>query len=514
MIVWCRTDLRTDDNPALQRALTLLAGGEFGAVLPVYFLDPRQFGRTPFGSWKTGPFRAKFVLECIRDFKARLRALGSDLLVVRGQPEARMGELVRAVGATEVVTEQQIADEERRVDARVRTVLASLGAELVEIWGNTLYHLNDLRFANYLRDMPDVFTPFRERCESSTEVREPAPPPKEGSLPLPKVDLPGLSLVPDWADLPFPEPVPEPADMAERSAFLIPGGETAALARLRHYLWDTDTVAKYFDVRNGMLGTEYSTKLSASLAQGCISARRIRQEVVSYERQRTKNKSTYWVVFELIWRDYFRFFAAKHGNRIFKLGGTAGLTKPWTADADALQRWKEGRTGWPLVDANMRELRETGWMSNRGRQNVASFLALDLGIDWRLGADHFESLLVDYDVTSNWGNWVAAAGLTGGRVNKFNITKQAHDYDHSGEYVRAWLPELQGLRGTETHEPWLLPAKEREALEAAGYPLRRLQGSAGGTGGAQGRGERQPRRNNRLRQSDAKASRTQRRACA
>lgn len=96
----------------------------------------------------------------------------------------------------------------------------------------------------------------------------------------------------------------------------------------------------------------------------------------------------------------------------------------------------------PLVDANMRELAATGWMSNRGRQNVASYLILDLGIDWRRGADHFESLLLDYDTASNWGNWVAAAGLTGGRVNKFNITKQSHDYDANGDYLRAWLPEL------------------------------------------------------------------------
>ena len=96
----------------------------------------------------------------------------------------------------------------------------------------------------------------------------------------------------------------------------------------------------------------------------------------------------------------------------------------------------------PLVDANMRELAATGWMSNRGRQNVASYLILDLGIDWRRGAEHFETLLLDYDTASNWGNWVAAAGLTGGRLNKFNITKQSRDYDANGDYLRAWIPEL------------------------------------------------------------------------
>lgn len=117
-------------------------------------------------------------------------------------------------------------------------------------------------------------------------------------------------------------------------------------------------------------------------------------------------------------------------------------TPQWRDDEEALTRWKQGTTGMPLVDANMRELAATGWMSNRGRQNVASYLILDLGIDWRRGADHFESLLLDYDTASNWGNWVAAAGLTGGRLNKFNITKQSRDYDANGDYLRAWLPEL------------------------------------------------------------------------
>jgi hypothetical protein len=118
-----------------------------------------------------------------------------------------------------------------------------------------------------------------------------------------------------------------------------------------------------------------------------------------------------------------RFYAAKQGNRIFHAGGPAGLRLPWSSDPELWERWASGRTGMPLVDANMRELQQTGWMSNRGRQNVASYLALDLGVDWRRGADLFEHLLLDYDPASNWGNWVAAAGLTGGRVNHFNITK-------------------------------------------------------------------------------------------
>ncbi len=134
----------------------------------------------------------------------------------------------------------------------------------------------------------------------------------------------------------------------------------------------------------------------------------------------------------------------------------------WNYDDDAIHRWKVGQTGMPLVDANMRELLHTGWMSNRGRQNVASYLVLDLGVDWRVGADYFESFLLDYDVPSNYGNWNAAAGLTGGRVNKFNIVKQSHDYDNRGDYIRYWCPELAKIPAPFIFEPWKLSISDQE----------------------------------------------------
>merc|ERR1740121_288521 len=128
--------------------------------------------------------------------------------------------------------------------------------------------------------------------------------------------------------------------------------------------------------------------------------------------------------------------AHSQGDRIFKIGGVVNDTGRWTGSREALAGWKEGRTGDPLVDANMRELAATGFMSNRGRQNVASYLIFDLEVDWRYGAAHFEEHLLDYDPASNWGNWVAAAGLTGQRINKFNTRKQLNDYDPQRAYVR------------------------------------------------------------------------------
>jgi hypothetical protein len=172
------------------------------------------------------------------------------------------------------------------------------------------------------------------------------------------------------------------------------------------------------------------------------------------------NQSTYWILFELLWRDFFRFFAAKHGNKIFLRGGPVDSDYRWSRDMTLFRRWVAGQTGVPFVDANMRELAATGFMSNRGRQNVASFLIHDMNIDWRLGAAFFESMLLDHDVCSNYGNWVSAAGLTGGRVNLFNVVKQALEYDPDGAFVRHWVPELARLAGASIHGPSRMSAAD------------------------------------------------------
>jgi deoxyribodipyrimidine photo-lyase len=283
------------------------------------------------------------------------------------------------------------------------------------------------------------------------------------------------------------------------------GGEHAALQRLEYYLWDSQLLSRYFTIRNGMLGGDYSSKLSPWLAHGCISPRQIWAECTQYEQTYGSNKSTYWLVFELLWRDFFRLFCMKHGNRVFMSTGAKGSSALWRSDPEAAERWKTGHTGVPLVDANMRELAATGFQSNRGRQNVASYLCLDLQLDWRIGADHFESFLIDHDVTSNYGNWNAAAGLTGGRINKFNLSKQSRDYDPQGNYIRTWLPELRDVPLNYLFEPWKMPQKVQQSARCVigvDYPApitlstaKRVSG-AGGEGRAKGadrgvRGKRQ-----------------------
>ncbi|MGY8914977.1 MAG: FAD-binding domain-containing protein, partial [Flavobacteriales bacterium] len=181
---------------------------------------------------------------------------------------------------------------------------------------------------------------------------------------------------------------------------------------------------------------------SAWLANGSVSPLTIYWEVKSFERDIQKNQDTYWLIFELIWRDYFKYIALKHENKIFKLGGLLNKDYEWGTDVKLRNQWVSGTTKYPFVNANMQELALTGWMSNRGRQNVASFWSKEICQDWRIGAAYFESMLIDYDVHSNWGNWMYNSGVGNDpRDRKFNIGRQTEMYDPSGKFQKLWLQE-------------------------------------------------------------------------
>ena len=268
-----------------------------------------------------------------------------------------------------------------------------------------------------------------------------------------------------------------------QSAHPFHGGETEAKRRLEHLL-STGAMTTYSKTRNGLLGSDFSTKLSAYLAIGCLSARVINDDMVLFEDGEVKydgpvgtreeklaklerwksapgfgegeNNGTAAVRSELLWRDYFRLVLRKYGAKLFAIEGIRGeKTKEWQflekLEGDEVsakvKRFCTGRTGIGLIDAAQRELFLTGYTSNRARQNVASFLTKHLHVDWRIGAEWFEAMLVDFDAASNWGNWQYVAGVGNdpreGRL--FNPVKQALDYDSHGEYIKAWVPELRGI---------------------------------------------------------------------
>ena len=449
VLLWFRTDLRLLDHQPLTRACQ-----QGSPLIPLYCLDPRQFGETSLGLRpRTGPFRGQFLLESLADLRQQLRSRGSDLVIRQGQPEHVIPTLAQEWGVEAVYAHEEVGTEEKEVAAAVERALRSLGIRLQVDWGHTLYHPEDLPFC--LSQLPELFTRFRKQVEESTPIRDPLPIP--AIPPLPSGLDPGP--LPTLASLGLSSPARDP-----RARFTYTGGSTAAHARLQTYFWDLDRLRIYKETRNGMLDPDDSSRLSAWLALGCISPRTVYAEVKRYEQERVRNESTYWLVFELLWRDYFRFILAKHGAKLFRPSGIQGIPIPWQQDWPRFQAWCRGETGYPLVDANMRELAATGFMSNRGRQNVASFLTKNLGIDWRMGAEWFESLLIDYDVASNYGNWNYTAGVGNDArgFRYFHIPKQSREYDPKGDYLRHWLPELAGIPGDKIHEPYRLTAAEQK----------------------------------------------------
>lgn len=441
-ILWFRNDLRLHDNEALTRALQ-----KADQVLAVYCLDPRHFAKTPFGLPKMGAFRAKFLLESLHSLRKRLLEKGSNLLILKGLPEQVLPALAKEHKVSWVFAHQEVTEEETRVEEALEKALFKAGITLKLSWGATLYHPADLPMP--IQSIPDVFTKFRKQVEKESTIR----PLLDTPSTIPGIELEAWGEIPDLPALGLEKP-----SFEARSALQMAGGEVAGINRLQEYFWERNCLKSYKETRNGLLGEDYSSKFSPWLALGCLSPRYIETEIRKYEELRIANDSTYWLIFELIWRDYFRFIVKKYGNSVFQRGGIKQVSDHWSTNNRIFEAWQLGKTGHPFVDANMRELLLTGFMSNRGRQNVASFLVKDLKLDWRMGAEWFESQLIDYDVCSNWGNWNYVAGIGNDpRENRyFNVASQSRRYDSSGQYIRTWLPELSQLPAEMIHEPWTI----------------------------------------------------------
>jgi deoxyribodipyrimidine photo-lyase len=448
IIIWFRNDLRSHDHQPLHQAVQLNA-----QIIPIYCFDPRTFGQTNCGFPKTGAFRAKFLLESLIDLRHKLKTLGSNLIIRQGFPELIIPELALDIQATDIYFHGEVTSEEIKVETDLINNLTKIGVKSVSFWGHSLYNPEDLPFQ--ISNLPELFTSFRKEVEKSSIVNPPLPTPAQ----LPPIDNLEVGEIPTLGELGF-----EPAIADPRTIIKFTGGETSGLERLDYYFWQSDLIGTYKETRNGMLGEDYSSKFSPWLAFGCLSPRYIYAQVKKYEQERTANDSTYWLIFELLWRDYFRFIATKHGDRLFKRSGLQGINLPWSEDGGQFGLWQTGQTGFPLIDANMQELAATGFMSNRGRQNVASFLTKNMGINWQMGAEWFESMLIDYDVCSNWGNWNYAAGVGNDArgFRYFNILKQSQDYDPDGKYVKHWLPALKLVPSRKVHSPWTLLDVELE----------------------------------------------------
>ncbi len=412
-ILWFRNDLRVHDNESL------VAAYQSGKrILPVFVLAERELQPTSIGITKMGIRRLRFLLQSLEQLHEKLLAMGLPLQFVIGDPGEVIARLAKEHGADEVYMHGESATEEYEDESAIE----DSGLTLWSFEGQSLIHPDDLYPG--IDKLPGHFTAFRNKMESRWIVRDEFPTPVYSG---PAWDLPPTPL-PTANDL-----LPDQADAPESDFFW--GGEDHALARLGYYLEGSRLASTYKETRNGLLGTDFSTRFSTWLANGCISPRRIYHELKAYEAHHGANESTYWIVFELLWRDYFRFLAMKQGDAFFRMS-----REPERTSTHAFEKWCAGKTAHPFANACMNELRETGFMSNRGRQNAASFLINDLKLPWYWGAMYFEHHLIDYDVYSNYGNWTYLAGVGADPRNDrvFNLTRQAQMYDPNGVYTIRW----------------------------------------------------------------------------
>ena len=448
-IIWFRNDLRLHDNEALKDALALA-----DEIIPVYIFDERTFkGKTKHGFHKTGKFRAQFIIQSVKNLRKNLQKLGTDLYVAVGKPEDIISQKAREWKTHWVYCNRERTHEEVEVQDSLEKHLWETGQEIKYYRGKMLYYTADLPFP--VSHCPDNFTSFRKEVENFITIRNPLNKPEKNIVKFQSID--------DWGVMPTLNDFGlDEFELGKGVRF--EGGEDEALSQLRYYLWESDHISNYKETRNGLLGRDYSSKFSPWLSQGCLSPKTIYHEVKAYESERGANDSTYWLIYELLWRDFFRLMGKKHGNRIFQ---KHGFREPIALENQEnnlhLQSWINGETGIPFIDANMKELNQTGFMSNRGRQNVASFLIKDLKVNWVKGAEYFESMLLDYDPCSNYGNWnyIAGVGSDLRHDRYFNILAQAKKYDPKGEYVKYWIPNLEKLPSEWVHQPDALTSDQK-----------------------------------------------------
>jgi deoxyribodipyrimidine photo-lyase len=421
-VVLFTRDLRVRDNPALDAACSAAE-----AVVPLFVLDDGVLGR--FGA----PNRVAFLLDALADLDGALRERGGALVVRRGDVVAETVRCAREAGATVVF----VADDVSAYAGRRERRLLDAGLDVRAAPGVTVVAPGTLAPAG--GDHFAVFTAYWNRWRTALRRAAAATP---GRVSLPAGVDPGRL------------PTREELGAVGLSPGLARGGEREAARRLR--AWLEDGLPGYA-ARRDDLASDGTSRLSAYLHFGCLSPREVAERAAALPGGED-------FVRQLCWRDFnHQLLAARPRAAIDDLRPRGDR---WRQDDEALGAWIEGRTGYPLVDAGMRQLRAEGFMHNRARLVTASFLVKHLYLDWRVGARHFESLLVDGDLANNRLNWQWVAG-TGAdtRPNRvFNPTRQAHRYDPTGEYVRWWVPELEAVGGAAVHEPWKL------GLLAAGYP--------------------------------------------
>lgn len=428
--MWFRRDLRVDDHPALAAAVRR------GDVVALWVADPGLLD----APHHRAPARVGFLRECLRALDAELRACGAALVVRHGDPAQVVPAVAAEAGADVVLVTDDVTPYSRRRDGDVAAALGDAGVEMRAEGGPWRLPLDQV--AGSKGDGYLVFTPFFRAWDQHPVADRIAPPDRITGPELPSDDLDAL-LAGD-----------SPLD----------AGPAAARARLEHFI-RSGALDAYGEGRD-MLADDGTSHLSADLRMGVLSPSQVGRAIRGGRGGNRESREAFWR--QLAWRDFYAHHMARHPEVAGAALKPAFRGIAWDDAPDLFAAWCEGRTGFPLCDAGMRQMRATGWMHNRARMVAASVLVKDLLIDWRRGEAEFMRRLVDGDPANNNGGWQWTAGTgtdAAPYFRVFNPVLQAKRFDPAGEYVRRWVPELAGVPAKYIHEPWRM---DDEAQRNAG----------------------------------------------
>lgn len=420
IIYWFRNDLRIHDNPAFHKTLTTGL-----PVIPVFVVEDIWFDSShPYlGFPRTGSKRKQFLGETLKDLKDEMERYGNTLYIFKGNTVEILKQLANKTNCKKIIGQKEFAWEEIELEEAV-----SKNTPLELYWGSMLYQPDQVDFP--VEKSPFYFTKFKNKVlsQSFTPQTSTTPSPDNFSRHKEKQHFSSLSFF-----------NPEEWIQSGNSASF-KGGESESLKRMDDYL-SSEGAEQYVQTRNQFEGENFSTQLGPWLANGSLSPRTLYTELIKRKSKHPEaTESIDTLIEQLIWRDNFRFLFLRYGKKFFYTKGLRKTPHGMYNDKEAFDMWRSGKTGQPVIDALMHELEATGFMSNRGRMLVSFYLAKEMKVNWQWGAAWFESLLLDYDVCSNYGNWAYQSGRgTDSRVNrKFNLETQVKKFDPKGEFIQKW----------------------------------------------------------------------------
>ena len=486
VIILVNNSLRTFDNYLLHKAIEISQKYTDAEILPIYVFNQQLFMPCPEGRFRSIQ-KTRFILENLQEMKEKLRKIGSDLIIDIGEPEEVLRKVIRNDRENFIVLEYEIAPKEKKAEEAVWRMALKNKTKVCRVWGATAVHIEDLPYG--LDKFPHLFGKFKKDI-ANISIRRLLEEPKDGEMPFPdrsqvfREDLEEqeemVDYIPDLEDFKFSDEefayIKNYDKRTGKDHFLFKGGEDYGNKVLNDYIWEKETVSKYFYSHvSFFINGDFAPKLTPWTSVGAISPRKIFLEILKYENKKGNSEQTEWFKREMLWKDYFIFWALKHHKMYFtaEYGIYNRAHYDWQTNIDIIEKVKQGKSGMPIIDAIVRELNESGYLSYKAKMIFSNYFSQDLRQDWRKGLEFFESKMIDYEPCEVVGKWHQGSGIGPGRIVKYNCLCQSQDHDSKGEYIRRWVKELEKVPDEYIHDPWRMPVylqKEWNAIIGIDYP--------------------------------------------